>query len=214
LFRSEKGLEDGVLRALAQDPENADAILALADADARNPGSNWLPILLNRLVEAGDYEKAREIWTSIGRGRSAGPLYDSDFSAPQAPPPFNWALESSSVGLAERQRGKRLHVIFYGNVDGPLARQLLQLSPGTYRLQMQVVRGPQHPELLSWSVKCDKSNSTLGSVGIGEAAARGWTFQVPANCPAQWIELSGRSEDIAQQSDVTIGGLTLKRVES
>jgi len=42
-------------------------------------------------------------------------------------------------------------------------------------------------------------------------ASRGWTFQVPEDCPAQWLELSGRSGDIAQQSDVTITGLTLTR---
>ena len=46
---------------------------------------------------------------------------------------------------------------------------------------------------------------------LTEATARGWTFLVPDNCAAQWIELTGRSGDVAQQSDVTIGGLSLRR---
>jgi hypothetical protein len=213
LFRSEKGLQDAVLTALAQDPRNADAILALADADHRRPDSAWLPGLLRNLAANGDYARARAIWSSIGRAQP-GPhlLYDADFSAPEAPPPFNWNLVSSTVGLAERQLGKKLHVLFYGNQDGVLASQLLTLSPGTYRLQMQIVGSPAHPEELGWSVRCDKPNQPNASVGIIEAAARGWTFQIPPDCAAQWIELSGRSEDVAQQSDVTIGGLALTRV--
>jgi hypothetical protein len=63
-------------------------------------------------------------------------------------------------------------------------------------------------------VRCDKSSEPLASVGVREAAARGWAFQVPNNCPAQWIELSGRSGDIAQQSDATIGGVGLRRVDA
>jgi hypothetical protein len=215
LFRAEKGLASGVLAALAQDARNADAILALADTDNRRPDSPWLPILLNKLIETGDYAKARAIWASVGRPRPiVDLLYDSEFSAPEAPPPFNWALASSTVGLAERQPGKRLHVLFYGNQDGVLASELLLLPAGTYRLQMRLAGAPQHAELLRWSVRCDKSNEPLASIGVSEAAARGWTFQVPNNCAAQWIELSGRSGDVAQQADVTVGGLSLKRVEA
>jgi hypothetical protein len=212
MFRTEKGLEDSVLLALAQDGHNAEAILALADQDHLKPDSPWLPTLLYSLVGQGDYAKARAIWASVGRAQpGAGLLYDADFSGPAAPPPFNWVLVSSTVGLAERQPGKKLHVLFYGNQDGTLASQLLLLAPGTYRLQMQLVGGPVHPELLSWSVRCDKSTEPVASVGITEAAARGWAFQIPANCPAQWIELSGRSGDVAQQTDVTIGGLSLRQ---
>ena len=212
LFRAEKGIEDGVLTALAQDPANAEAILALASPEFRKPDSSWVPILLYKLVGNGDYAKARAIWSSIGAVQANNDLlYDAGFSAPEAPPPFNWKLEASTIGLAERQPGSRLHLLFYGNEDGALASQLLLLSPGTYRLQMQVIGAPVHPELLSWSARCDKSGEALGSIGVSEAAARGWSFQVPENCVAQWIELVGRSEDISQQSDVTIGGLSLRQ---
>jgi hypothetical protein len=76
---------------------------------------------------------------------------------------------------------------------------------------MQVVGSPVHAEALRWSMRCDKATEPFASVAIADAASRGWTFRVPASCPAQWIELSGRSGDVAQQSDVTIGGLSLRR---
>jgi hypothetical protein len=77
---------------------------------------------------------------------------------------------------------------------------------------MQVIETPVHPEQLSWSVRCDKSSAPVATIGITEAAVRGWTFLVSPNCAAQWIELRGRSGEVAQQSDVTIGRLSLSRM--
>jgi hypothetical protein len=212
LFRSQEGLQDQVLAVLAHDGRNADAVLALADPAHRKPDSPWLPTLLQSLVANGDYGKARAIWSSVGGGHADGQLvYDTSFSSPQAPPPFNWALTSSTVGLAERQPGRRLHAIFYGNEDGVLASQLILLAPGPYRLQMQVVGAPVHAEALRWSVRCDGSQDPVAAVSVDQAAMHGMTFEIPANCPAQWLELSGRSGDIAQQSDVTITGLNVTR---
>jgi hypothetical protein len=210
LFRSDTtGIENATLGALAADPANADTILAIATKE-RIRNSTWLPVLLNRLVDAGQYAKARTIWASAaGKPLNAGDLlYDSGFNEPKAPPPFNWKLTSSTVGLSERQPGGRLHVIFYGQEDGVLAQQLLLLSPGAYRLTMRVSGDLDRARALSWSVRCGKSSAPIASVTL-DAAARGLSFRVPAGCAGQWLELSGRSSDISQQSDVTITDLKL-----
>jgi hypothetical protein len=120
-------------------------------------------------------------------------------------------LTSSTLGLAERESGNRLHVIFYGNDDGVLASELVTLPAGAYRQQMQLAGGSVHPEALRWSIRCDKSTEPFASIGIDQAAKQAWSFQAPANCPAQWLELSGRSGDVAQQSEVTITGFRLMR---
>jgi hypothetical protein len=77
-------------------------------------------------------------------------------------------------------------------------------------MQMQLAASA-HPELLLWSIRCDKSSDPVSSIGIDQAANRGWTFQVPADCPAQWLELTGRSGDIAQQAEATITGFSVTR---
>jgi hypothetical protein len=212
LFRSQDWLEEGVLTQLAGDAGNADAILALADANHRKPGSGWVRPLLSSLVASGDYARARAIWSSIGGGQIGDSLiFDPGFAQPDPPPPFNWSLASSTVGLAERESGGRLHVIFYGNEDGVLAGQLLLLPAGSYRLQMQLVGSPLHPETLRWSIRCDGKDQPIAIAGLDQVARSGWTFQVPASCPAQRLELAGRSGDIAQQSEATITGLRLVR---
>lgn len=213
LFASEPAIADEVLVALATNAANSDAVLALADANHRRPGSAWVPVLLHSLVDVREYGKARAIWSSIASVRAppAG-IYDAAFDAPDAPAPFNWTLTSSTVGLAERQPGHRLHVIFYGSEDGVLASELLLLPPGSYRVQFELGPGGVHPEALSWSIRCDKTPEPIASTAVDAGAAHGWTFQVPRGCEAQWLELSGRSADITQQSDISISGLKLGRV--
>ena len=211
MFRSQPIMEQAVLTALAQDPSNVDALLALADPDHRKPDSPWLAAILTRLIANGDYGRARALWSSIGGGQAGDLVFDTGFSKPAPPPPFNWALTTSGVGLAERQAGGRLHAIFYGNVDGVLASQLVAVPAGTYRVTMQLVGAPVHAETLHWSIRCAKTSEAFAAAGVDEAASRGWTFTVPANCAAQWLELSGRSGDIAQQAEVTIAGFTVTR---
>ena len=126
----------------------------------------------------------------------------------KSPPPFNWNLVSSTVGLAEREPGGRLHMIFYGQEDGTLASELLVLPAGAYRLTMSVSGDQSRMRTMNWSVRCAGSTKPFALVGL-DAAARGWAFTVPAGCPAQWLELSGISGDISQQTDATISGLRL-----
>jgi hypothetical protein len=213
LFRSQPEMEDAVLAVLARDPSNAEAIFAVSDPGHRRRDSAWLATLLNSMVADGQYERAREIWSRIAaRGARGQLVYDAAFTSADAPPPFNWALASSGTGLAERQPGRRLHVIFYGNHDGVLASQLVILPPGAYRLRLQLVGAPLHPEELHWSIRCDRTADPISSAPINEVARRGWTFEVPRTCSAQWLELSGRSGDFAEQAEAIFTGFTLTRV--
>jgi len=213
LFRAEPELQEMTLEAMAADPANSAAILALADRAHRSAASPWLPRLLAALVGHGEYGKARTIWADVSgvRPKAGELLFDSGFSEDAPPPPFNWALTSSTVGLAERQSGGRLHVIYYGQEDGVLASQLLMLAPGRYRLAMHVTGPPQRGSL-RWSVTCANANTPLATVGLDALAARPWIFVVPAGCGAQRLDLAGSSSDIAEQVEVTITGLALTKV--
>jgi hypothetical protein len=209
LFRSNANLADASLTALAREPAYADAVLALADRSSAAKGS-WAPTLVNSLVNAHQYGKARAVWAAASNLRLPPDLaiYDAAFSDSKAPPPFNWNLISSTVGLSEREPGGRLHVIFYGQEDGLLAGQMLVLPQGSYRLTMKVSGDPQRLRAMIWSVRCDGSTSPFASVAL-DTAARGWVFTVPSGCGAQWLELAGVSGEISQQTEARISGLTL-----
>ena len=209
LFRSNPELADASLTALAHDPAYANAVIALAGRESAAQ-SSWAPTLVNSLVNTGQYAKARAVWAAASALRVPAGLivYDAGFADSTASPPFNWTLTSSTVGLAEREPGGRLHVIFYGQEDGVLASQLLVLTEGVYRLSMNVAGDRQRLRAMSWSLRCDRSPKPFASVGL-DAIARGWVVAVPAGCPAQWLELSGASGEISQQTEVTISALKL-----
>jgi hypothetical protein len=211
LFRSDPELQISTLQLLARDADNSSAVLALADRAHRNAQSPWLPTLLSALVGQGQFAKARAIWADVAAVRT-GPsdlLFDAGFADGGPPPPFNWSLTSSTVGLAERQSGGRLHVIYYGQEDGALASQLLTLPPGRYRLAMRIVGGGPQAASLRWSVACVPAQAPLASAGLDKLAAQALTFEVPAGCKAQRLELSGSSSDIAHQVEATIQDLAL-----
>jgi hypothetical protein len=213
LFRSDPNIEDAALTRLAGSAANADTILALANWNHVVPGTGWVPTLVNSLVAAGQYERARALWAKQWKvPLPPGPtIYNPGFADTRAATPFNWELVSSAIGMAEPQPGGRLHVIFYGQDSGMLARQLLVLPPGTYRVTMHVAGDPARIRSLRWSLRCDKADAPLSSITLDAAGSRPWIVAVPPSCRAQWLELSGTAEDISQQIEATIDSLKLTR---
>ena len=214
LFAADPRLADAALAALATDARNTLTVLSLADPSLMSPQTTWAPRLIQSLVAAGDYSRARMVWSQVARVSSAGAplIYDPAFRDGNAPAPFNWTLTSSTVGFAERRKGGGLHVLYYGQEDGPLASQLLILQPGSYRLAMQVSGDPARLRSLAWAVTCANSNASVARIILDPAAAaKGWTITIPAGCPAQKLELIGISSDLPVQTDATISGLRLDR---
>lgn len=216
LFRRDPYLAGYTLAKLAADPANLQTIMALNASATRGADSAWLEPLLASMIAAGRYTEARALWASELKLRISPDelLFNRAFGNSAAPPPFNWALTSSTVGLAERLPGGRLHAIFYGQQDGALARQLLVLRPGTYRVTMRVDGDLARREALVWSATCDKARTTLAAINLAAAARGAWTFTVPPSCGAVWLELAGVAEDIPKPADVTISELRMSRAGS
>ncbi|WP_458388853.1 hypothetical protein [Sphingomonas sp. F9_3S_D5_B_2] len=209
LFRSDPQIEDATLGVLATDPANSDLILQLATPRRTGQARPWADRLLLALVKSGDYAKAADVWTSVAQvKRAPGALiYDTAFKDAAAPAPFNWTLTASAAGLAERQGGGRLHVLYYAQEDGVLATQLLRLAPGKYRIAMQV--SGQAGGTLGWTVTCANAQTPL--LGVRLAPRINSSFEVPAGCTAQWLQLAGTAPELPQSVDVTISGLRLTR---
>lgn len=210
VFADNPRIRDSVLSALASDPANLRPVLALGGTydPAKGP---WLRAMIDTLVAKQQYAQARRLWertAGIADGGGSPGLFDPDFRNDRALPPFNWALTSSSVGLAERRSG-RLQVIFYGQSGGNLARQLMLLPPGRYRLAAPA-RGGGPSDLLFWHVRC--ASGAAAEIGRAPARQESVSFAVPANCPAQWLELNGRSSDFGRETELAIGPLSLSRV--
>ena len=213
LFKQNPAIRSAVLSSLAQDPANLSLVLELGETTdvAKAP---WLAAMIRTLVEHRQYDRARALWArtaGIDRSATLGLLFDPSFSDSASLPPFNWELTSSTLGFAERRSG-RLQAIYYGQEDGVLARQLLVLAPGRYRFQAPAKGGAESGEgsALLWTVRC--ADAPGGAVlASAPASANGLSFAVPESCPAQWLELVGRSSDTGRQIELAIGPVSLSR---
>jgi len=213
LFRANPTLEETTLAAMAQDPANAPAILALADNNHRSLASSWAVPLLSRMTDQGRFAEARALWAELANVRDVSGLllYDPQFEHPGRSP-FQWQLTSSPLGLAERQPEGRLHLLYYGEDMGVLAKQMLVLAPGRYRLDARLEAGGTHAEAVGWAAQCAGTVAAPDLARVPDVAARGFLFDVPAGCKAIWLQLIGNPADLPQQSDFTISGLRLMRV--
>jgi uncharacterized protein YciI len=216
LFVTDPDLAETTLEALSGDARNAPAILALADSAHRKASSPWLRTLVSALVADEEYAHALAIWRGVAgvRSQPGELLFDKRFNDPGPPPPFNWTLTSSTVGLSERQPGGRLHVIYYAQEEGALASQLLVLPAGRYVLSMRVSGGGEGINALSWTLTCPHAQTAFAAIPLTALAKGPVSFQVPRGCTAQTFELRGKSSDIPQQVDVTLEGLSLVRVQA
>jgi hypothetical protein len=210
VFAEQPSLADPVLGLLAADPANARSVIALSGPE--RSGKSWYPILLDTLVKAGRGREARALWARDAGVADAGALiHDGRFTDGRSPPPFNWQLAGSAIGLTERQRGGGLHVIFHGTQAGALARQLLVLEPGTYRLSAEMRGRIADPRALSWLVECPGAAAPVASLPVERSGMLAGRFTVPAGCGAQWLSLVGRPGDIGGDSEVTIASVALAR---
>jgi len=219
MLRRNPELRDLTLAALAGGGDT-DLVLWLA-ATAGSGGDpahppQWQSVLLGKLIAGGEVARAYTLWRSATRlpgDEAAKGLYDADFAGAPGAPPFNWELASDSEGVAERAH-HALQVDYYGRAERMLARQLLILKPGAYRLQMRA-EGAAKGEgtRLVWSVACVDGKAPLVQLALTEIAsaprALGAAFTVPAGCRAQWLRLDGLPGDVAAEQSATISKLQI-----
>ena len=213
LFRTDPRIRDAVLSSLANDPANLGQVMELG-GNAFAADAPWVARMIQTLVEHRQYDRARALWArtaGINPSATLGPLFDPNFSDSASLPPFNWELASSTLGLAERRSG-RLQAIYYGQEDGALARQLLVLKPGRYRFDAPARGGAEDGEgsALVWTLRCADAQGG-NALASAPASAKGLTFTVPESCPAQWLELVGRSSDTGREIEMVIGPVSLSR---
>jgi len=212
VLASQPDLMDPVLDTLAANPDDLKAVLALADSNRLNAEAHWVPIMLNSMIKADRAGEAQALWARMTGNPVGASLHDPDFRDARSPPPFNWELTQSAVGLAERQAGAGLHVIYYGSQGGALVRQLLILGPGDYRLAIESSGRIADPSALNWTLTCGNRGAPLATLPMPAGGNRSWRFSIPAGCSPQWLSLIGREQDMSGQSYILIRRIRIEKV--
>lgn len=200
-------VEAAVLSTLAADAANADLVLTLANV--REPDPDWRGRLISSLAEAGQYARAHALWVRISGGMPGAGLFNPSFRQSQAPPPFNWDFAAGREGVAEPDGRGGLEVLYYGRANTVLAKQLLLLHPGQYRVEMTVDDVSGEEAAVRWLIRCAKGR-TLAELPL-RAGSNAIPFEVAAGCDAQWLELRAVASEFPRTTELTIRGLQLGR---
>ena len=213
-LRTSPEFEPAVLVELARDPANADLVLQLWSG-VTPPAPNWQGQIVQSLVKAGQFDKAKAVWGRVSGVKPSGALlFNPEFRALPAPEPFNWAFNTSG-GVVEPTEGDRLRVIYYGREDAVLVEQLLMLTPGRYRLSLEYSGGSRGEGAVSWAVRCRPNDQMIGQLPLSaERAGRPveLAFEVPAEgCRVQSLRLVGSPAEFSSSVEVMVGKLRLER---
>jgi hypothetical protein len=180
---------------------------------------DWRQALLNAMIAKGDVARAHALWprlSGVGKPDPANLVYDGSFQGLPGLPPFNWALTSSEMGAAERERRGGLQVEYYGRTAGELAAQLVALAPGPYRITFRAegdLNTAQHRIL--WRMQCVQGNKPVFELPFANITYAGRTiagnFTVPQQCPAQWLKLVGEPTEFPKIENVLIRSVRIQR---
>ena len=129
-------------------------------------------------------------------------VYDGEFRGLPGAAPFNWTLAPGAEIMAGAAAASgRLVARASGGTPDPLARQLLLLTPGAYRLSADAAASGD--SAMSWRITC-RSGAGLAALAIprsDEPISAETSFTVPEGCDLQNLELvaSGNGESSTSQ---------------
>lgn len=226
LLARNPSLRDTVLARLAAVGADPNLVLTLAaqSGSGGNPANppEWQHVLLGKLVGAGQIARARKVWlASIGGGAvPADGVYDGAFRGAPGAAPFNWELVTDAEGVAERVSPPALQVDYYGRNPALVARQLLQLAPGAYRLQFRADGAAKgEGSRLEWTVGCVGAPAPLLKLPLKDIVSAPRTLAAPftvpnAGCAAQWLRLDGIPGDVAADQEARISDLRISALQA
>jgi hypothetical protein len=200
--------------------DNAAALLDLVRKDgysAPMPNASQLPQLL---VQRGEFAAAYKAYRVLQQGDRTITDANDQFAKSPKVIPFDWNLAATSDVRAEPQlrnesdRFAALHVLAGNGAIDTAARKLAMLHPGQYVLAAAIDSEGAAPESLRWSVRCASTDTTLlvADVTPKSPGRKTWAlrFEVPAQCPAQWLELSVRAPEGFDPAELWVENFSLR----
>jgi hypothetical protein len=159
--------------------------------------------LVGALVARRMYKEAFEIWRLVADAGSNrfGFVADSRFA------PIGWQLVTRGDRVARIGEDGTMAIAVDRGTAGELARQLLELAPGRYRLETRITSADADPPL--WvALVCA---SAKGAPRRPLAAQVEFTVG-QGGCPAYWLIIGASALESRHGVEATLGGWRFSRV--
>lgn len=221
-----RGAYLGSLNQTPQELQLAASLAILLEAGRAPLGNDELQGLYWTLLSKGQFEAINTVRERINRPPPGVAVTNGGFADAAAPEPFQWRLFQKAGIVAEivaddlRPGNPALRVDYDGYATGTVAEQLTSLPPGTYRFAAESRTETGNPTArLAWTLSCATGGGAIASLTAGSpnATPNIWTtfsgrFEVPNNCPAQWLRLETRAADRRAPTAVWFDRVTISPV--
>ena len=218
LLRTQPPWAPDFWHAAAQTPPSLDNAARLRTALARAGIGGERErdnLMLTALVERRYFARALDLAEALGQGRGAagGALTNGDFSRDPAGSPLDWQLPSSGeVGASVDTRASLLEISAAGGARGLVARQLVNLDPGRYRLVV-VLGAAAETSPLTVGLTCAEEGSSPGRTFVVDARAAAQEIDLRgARCRHHWVTLSVNATDHPDGIDITVDSVRLTKL--
>lgn len=150
--------------------------------------------LVRQLVEQQHFSVAAGIHRSLAGGAPRTALVQhGSFDSAGDWAPFDWAL-ATTADYGANVQGGALQAVSQGALDGTVARQLINLTPGTYRLRTRATLAPDAGNgSASWVISCANPAGDIATLPVravtGRATISETRFRITPACRWQWLRL-------------------------
>jgi hypothetical protein len=191
--------------------------------EVRTRHSGTLRDLVRKMIQKGEYRHAWGAYVALSDNPSQALVRNSDFEADPTFSPFEWDLVDERDRRAEQvprlddQSQTSLRVLGSGGAIGTVAKQMLMLEPGGYRMSSLVeFAGSPGLERLSWRIECVRAGDPIYRLDAparrqGRINMTG-AFRVPGSgCEAQWLQLELMAPDTPSGAEAWVHNITIER---
>ncbi len=176
--------------------------------------------LLGKLVANNEFAEAHRYLTFLS-GDAAKDFAVAGFNPSSVDPrfsPLSWQTISTSNASAEFERtdGRQafaLHLLVGASERATVARRIVFLAPGIYRLSDRQTGQPlTRDSVLTWSLSCAATSDRRIFWSASTLRSRSDISITDAACPAYMLELNAAAGSGSEGLDVTVTDLNLRRI--
>lgn len=174
--------------------------------------------LLTGLIDRNQFTTAVSHYRTLGRAKPAllNSLAMTEDTVDKSVAPISWQAYSipgiDAVWVATGN-ALELEALLDAGYTGPVARKMLALKPGRYRLTAPYRAQDSDPrDTITWNLACQDGKSVLSTTGsMSEEGSIAGTFTVPAGCLAQSVLVSAVTAPGSSTVSLTLTSPSLTR---
>ena len=200
-----------------QNPSDATTALlvrAVKLDPAKSDERTLLIAAMTRLADAGRFDLARSL---APRGSASGMLRNGSFEEEAGLPPFDWTLvdDGDLSGVIEARddgAGNALYLTARNGRGGEVARQVLTLAPGRYRLRGKAGDAGTGQDRPAVTMTCANSGDALAPATLSSGAFA-TEFTVPEGCAGQRLSVLGNAALDGQDRRTWLDDMKIERLQ-